>query len=164
MKKIILIITILIISSYFFIEFVSDNLVKNILQKNISSSLNRDVSIKKLNINYLNGKIDAKEIKLLNKEFDGYLVNIKDIKVSLDAFTIFSNNISINNILLKDISVNYYFSYDGLEILDNVNSFHKDLGNKKSNSQSNKYFTIENLDVKNVYHFGNIKIEELSNK
>ena len=48
MKKIILIIIILIISSYFFIEFVSDNLVKNILQKNISSSLNRDVSIKKL--------------------------------------------------------------------------------------------------------------------
>ena len=123
MKKIILIITILIISSYFFIEFVSDNLVKNILQKNISSSLNRDVSIKKLNINYLNGEVDAKEIKLLNKEFDGYLVNIKNIKVSLDAFSIFSNNISINNILLKDISVNYYFSYDGLEILDNVKIF-----------------------------------------
>ena len=150
MKKIILIITILIISSYFFIEFVSDNLVKNILQKNISSSLNRDVSIKKLNINYLNGEVDAKEIKLLNKKFDGYLLNIKNIKVSLDAFSIFSNNISINNILLKDISVNYYLSYDGLEILDNVKSFHKDLGNKKSNSQSNKYFTIENLDVKNV--------------
>ena len=31
-----------------------------------------------------------------------------------------------------------------------LRSFHKDLGNKKSNSQSNKYFTIENLDVKNI--------------
>ena len=80
MKKIILIIIILIISSYFFIEFVSDNLVKNILQKNISSSLNRDVSIKKLNINYLNGEVDAKEIKLLNKKFHGYLLNIKTRK------------------------------------------------------------------------------------
>ena len=52
MKKLILLITILIISSYLFIEFVGDNLIKNVLQKNISTSLNRNVSIEKLNINY----------------------------------------------------------------------------------------------------------------
>ena len=76
--------------------------------------------------------------------------NIKNIKVRLDAFSIFSNNILIRNILLKDIKVNYYFNYDGLKILDNVRSFQKDLGNKTSNSHSNKYFNIENLDAKNI--------------
>ena len=150
MKKLILLITILIISSYLFIEFVGDNLIKNVLQKNISTSLNRNVSIEKLNINYFNGEADVKEIQLSNKEFDGYLINIKNIKVRLDAFSIFSNNILIKNILLKDIRVNYYFNYDGLKILDNVRSFQKDLGDKKSNSHSNKYFNIENLDVKNI--------------
>ena len=150
MKKLILLITILIVSSYLFIEFVSDNLIKNVLQKNISTSLNRNVSIEKLNINYFKGEADIKEIQLSNKEFAGYLINIKNIKVRLDAFSIFSNNILIRNILLKDIRVNYYFNYDGLKILDNVRSFQKDLGNKTSNSHSNKYFNIENLDTKNI--------------
>ena len=150
MKKLILLITILIISSYLFIEFVSDNLIKNVLQKNISTSLNRNVSIEKLNINYFKGEADIKEIQLSNKEFAGYLINIKNIKVRLDAFSIFSNNILIRNILLKDIRVNYYFNYDGLKISDNVRSFQKDLGNKTSNSHSNKYFNIENLDAKNI--------------
>lgn len=150
MKKLILLITILIISSYLFIEFVSDNLIKNVLQKNISTSLNRNVSIEKLNINYFKGEADIKEIQLSNKEFAGYLINIKNIKVRLDAFSIFSDNILIRNILLKDIRVNYYFNYDGLKILDNVRSFQKDLGNKTSNSHSNKYFNIENLDAKNI--------------
>mgnify|MGYP001316943382 FL=1 len=150
MKKLILLITILIISSYLFIEFVSDNLIKNVLQKNISTSLNRNVSIEKLNINYFKGEADIKEIQLSNKEFAGYLINIKNIKVRLDAFSIFSDNILIRNILLKDIRVNYYFNYDGLKILDNVRSFQKDLGNKTSNSHSNKYFNIKNLDAKNI--------------
>ena len=150
MKKLILLITILIISSYLFIVFVSDNLIKNVLQKNISTSLNRNVSIEKLNINYFKGEADIKEIQLSNKEFAGYLIDIKNIKVRLDAFSIFSNNILIRNILLKDIRVNYYFNYDGLKILDNVRSFQKDLGNKRSNSNSNKYFNIENLDAKNI--------------
>ena len=150
MKKLILLITILIISSYLFIVFVSDNLIKNVLQKNISTSLNRNVSIEKLNINYFKGEADIKEIQLSNKEFAGYLINIKNIKVRLDAFSIFSNNILIRNILLKDIRVNYYFNYDGLKISDNVRSFQKDLGNKTSNSHSNKYFNIENLDAKNI--------------
>ena len=69
MKKLILLITILIISSYLFIEFVGDNLIKNVLQNNISTSLNRNVSIEKLNINYFNGEADVKEIQLSNKEF-----------------------------------------------------------------------------------------------
>ena len=130
--------------------FVSDNLIKNVLQKNISTSLNRNVSIEKLNINYFKGEADIKEIQLSNKEFAGYLINIKNIKVRLDAFSIFSNNILIRNILLKDIRVNYYFNYDGLKILDNVRSFQKDLGDKTSNSHSNKFFNIKNLDAKNI--------------
>ena len=150
MKKFILLITILIISSYLFIEFVGDNLIKNVLQNNISTSLNRNVSIEKLNINYFNGEADVKEIQLSNKEFDGYLINIKNIKVRLDPFSIFSNNILIKNILLKDIRVNYYFNYDGLKILDNVRSFQKDLSDKTSSSHSNKYFNIKNLDAKNI--------------
>ena len=150
MKKFLSIIIILPICFYLFIEFIGDRFIKNILQNNISSSLNREVSIEKLNIDYLSGEADAKGIKLLNKKFEGYLVNIESVKVNLDAFSIFSNNIIINDVLLKDISVNYYFDYAEQRIMDNVRSLQDDLTYRTSSSKSNKYFNIQNLDVKNI--------------
>ena len=150
MKKFLSIIIILPICFYLFIEFIGDRFIKDILQNNISSSLNREVSIEKLNIDYLSGEADAKGIKLLNKKFEGYLVNIESVKVNLDAFSIFSNNIIINDVLLKDISVNYYFDYAEQKIIDNVRSLQDDLTYRTSSSESNKYFNIQNLDVKNI--------------
>ena len=87
---------------------------------------------------------------MLNKKFEGYLVNIESVKVNLDAFSIFSNNIIINDVLLKDISVNYYFDYAEQKIIDNVRSLQDDLTYRTSSSESNKYFNIQNLDVKNI--------------
>ena len=76
MKKFIYIILVFTISFYLSIEFIGDRLIKNQLQKNITSTLNRDVLIDKLNIDYLSGKANIKGISLLNKNFDGHLVKI----------------------------------------------------------------------------------------
>ncbi len=132
------------------VEFIGDRLIKNILQENISSTLNRDVSIGTLNIKYLSGEANGKDISLLNKKFDGYLLKIDSIVVDLDTFSIFSNNIIINNVLLKNIKVNYYFNFSEQIISDNVRSLKEDLENKNTYSQSNKYFNIKNLDAKNI--------------
>ena len=132
------------------VEFIGDRLIKNILQENISSTLNRDVSIKTLNINYLSGEAKGKDISLLNKKFDGYLLKIDTIVVDLDTFSIFSNDIIINNVLLENIKVNYYFNFSEQIISDNVRSLKEDLENKNTYSQSNKYFNIKNLDAKNI--------------
>jgi len=51
MKKFLISLLIIVFSIYFLVEFIGDRLIKNILQENISGTLNRDVSIKKLNIN-----------------------------------------------------------------------------------------------------------------
>ncbi len=150
MKKFITLILILTITFYFLVEFIGDKLIKNILQENISSSLNRDVSIEKLNIDYLNGEADAKGISLLNKKFDGYLIRIENVKVELDTFSIFSNDVIINNVLLNEIKVNYYFKFADQIIDDNIRSLKKDLKNKNTYSDSSKYFNIKNLDAKNI--------------
>ena len=150
MKKFFTIIIVLSISFFLLIEFIGDRLIKNILENNVSSSLGRKVTIEKLNIDYLSGAADAKGINLLNKEFQGYLVRINSAKVNLDALSIFSNNILINDVQLKDISVNYYFNFSNQQLTDNVRSLQKDLSNKTTSSQSNKYFNIENLDAKNI--------------
>ena len=150
MKKFIYIILVFTISFYLSIEFIGDRLIKNQLQKNITSTLNRDVLIDKLNIDYLSGKANIKGISLLNKNFDGYLVKIENIKIDLDAFSLFSNDIIINNVLLDDIKLNYYFNFSEQIISDNLRSLKKDLENNTSQSQSNKYFNIKNLDAKNI--------------
>ena len=73
MKKFFLIILVFAVSFYLSIEYLGDKLIKNRLEKNISSELNRDVSIDKLNIDYLSGKADMRGFSILNKEYDGYL-------------------------------------------------------------------------------------------
>ncbi len=150
MKKFLFILLIIVFSIYFLVEFIGDRLIKNILQENISSTLNRDVSIEKLNINYLSGEASGKDISLLNKKFDGYLLKIDSIVVDLDAFSIFSNDIIINNVLLENIKVNYFFNFSEQIISDNVRSLKEDLENKNTYSKSNKYFNIKNLDAKNI--------------
>ena len=150
MKKFLSTILIFIVLLYVFIEFIGDRLIKNILENNISSSLNRDVSIEKLNIDYLNGQADASRINLLNKNFEGYLISIDNIKVDLDTFSIFSNDVIINNVLLDNININYYFNFSEQIISDNVRSLEQELRNKTSYSNSNKYFNIKNLNAKNI--------------
>ena len=127
MKKFILIIITLIFSFYILVEFIGDRLVKNVLEDNISSSLDRKVSIKKLNIDYLSGKANLEEIELMNKNFEGYMIKIENIKVALDTFSIFTNDIIIINVLLNNIKVNYYFNFKEQKISDNLRSLEKDL-------------------------------------
>ncbi len=150
MKKFLSTILIFIVLLYVFIEFIGDRLIKNILENNISSSLNRDVSIEKLSIDYLNGQADARGINLLNKNFERYLISIDNIKVDLDTFSIFSNDVIINNVLLDNININYYFNFSEQIISDNVRSLEQELRNKTSYSNSNKYFNIKNLNAKNI--------------
>ena len=68
MKKLLISLLIIVFSLYFLVELIGDRLIKNILQENISSTLNRDVSIGTLNINYLSGEANGKDISLLNKK------------------------------------------------------------------------------------------------
>jgi len=150
MKKFSATILVIIIFFYLLVEFIGDRLIKNIFENNISSTLDRDVEIEKLNINYLKGKANARGISLLNKKFDGYLLRIDIIEVDLDAFSIFTNDVIINNVLLENIKVNYYFNFAEQIISDNVQSLKQDLENKATYSNSNKYFNIKNLDAKNI--------------
>ena len=150
MKKFFSLIAVIGILFFILIEFLGDKLIKNILENNISNSLNRDVTIEKLNIDYLSGKASAKNIILLNKKFDGYLIGIDSIKVNLDTYSIFSNNILINDVLLNNIKLNYYFNFSDQKINDNLKSLQKDLKYENTNSESNKYFNIRNLEAKNI--------------
>ena len=78
------------------------------------------------------------------------MIRIEFIDVNLDAFSIFSNDIIINDVLLENIKVNYYFNFAEKIISDNVRSLKQDMENKNTYSDSNKFFNIKNLDAKNI--------------
>ena len=150
MKKFFSLIIILFLSFYILIEFIGDRLIKGVLESNISNSLSREVTIEKLNIDYLSGEAKAENIKLINKKFNGNLAEIKSVKVNLDAFSIFSNEILINDVQLNNINLNYYFKFAERITSDNLRNLQQDLEFKNTNSQSSKFFNIKNLDAKNI--------------
>ena len=150
MKKFFSLIIILFLSFYILIEFIGDRLIKGVLESNISNSLSREVTIEKLNIDYLSGEAQAENIKLINKKFNGNLAEIKSVKVNLDAFSIFSNEILINDVQLNNINLNYYFKFAERITSDNLRNLQQDLEFKNTNSQSSKFFNIKNLDAKNI--------------
>ena len=150
MKKFSLIVIILFIFFYILIEIVGDRFIKGVLESNISNSLSREVTIEKLSIDYLSGEAQAENIKLLNKKFNGSLAEVELVKVNLNAFSIFSNDILINDVQLSNINLNYYFKFSDRITSDNLRNLQKDLEFKNTNSQSNKFFNIKNLDAKNI--------------
>ena len=114
MKKFFLIIIIFSTSFYLSIELIGDKLIKNKLEQNISIALNRDVSIDKLNIDYLIGEADITGVTLLNKKFEGYLARIDSIKLNLETFSLYTDNIIINNVVIENIKLNYYFNFSSV--------------------------------------------------
>ena len=149
MKKLISLIVVILIF-YGISEIIGDKLIKGIVEDNISNSLDRETKIESLKINYLKGEAVARNIKLNNKNFSGDLLFIKEVYIKLKSSTIFSDNIEIENIDLKDMNLNYFFNLKDAKVNDNVRSLNKTLKEGSDKSTSTKYFNIEKLTVQNI--------------
>ena len=62
MKKIFYFIILLILSVYILSEFIGDKFIKGVVEKNISSTLDRKIKIESLNISYLKGEAIVQNI------------------------------------------------------------------------------------------------------
>ena len=149
MKKLIFLILLTIVF-YIFSEFISDKIIKGIVEKNISNSFDRETKIENLKINYIKGEAIAKNIQLNNKNFSKDLLSIEDVYVKLKSSSIFSNNVEIYIVDLKNINLNYYFNLKNAKINDNVRSLNKTLKEGSGRSTSTKYFNIEKLTAQNI--------------
>ena len=156
MKKIILFLTFLTIIVYCLSEFVGDRIIKQIVESNISNSLDRDAEIGNLKINYLKGEAIAKDIKLNNKKFSEELLSIKNAYVKLDSASIFSNIIQIDRVDIDGLNLNYFFKLkikglnDYKNVDDNVKSLDKTMIDGSGKSTSSKQFNISELNVRKI--------------
>ena len=156
MKKIILFLTFLTIVIYCLSEFVGDRIIKQIVESNISNSLDRDTKIGDLKINYLKGEAIVKDIKLNNKKFSEELLSIDDVYIKLYSRSIFGNNIKIDKVDIEGLSLNYFFKLkvkglnDYRNIDDNIKSLDKTMIEGSGKSSSSKLFNIDQLNIKKI--------------
>ena len=150
MKKISYFIVFLILSFYILSEFIGDKFIKGVVEKNISSTLDRKVEIGSLNISYLKGEAIVKNIKLYNKDFADELLNINNIQLKLNSLSIFSNVIEIDRVEIEGLNLNYFFKLKKTKVYDNIRSLNKTLKKNEGQSSNNKYFNINELNVNNI--------------
>ena len=150
MKKILFFVLFLVISIFILSEFVGDNIIKGILEKNISSSIDRKTEINDLKISYLKGEAVIKKISVNNKNFPNQLLTIENAFIKLKSSSIFSNIVEISSVELDGIEFNYYFNLKKAKINDNVKSLNKSIDSNDNESSSSKQFNIEKLNIKNI--------------
>ena len=150
MKKILFFVLFFAISIFILSEFVGDKIIKGILEKNISSSIDRKTEINDLKISYLKGEAVIKKISVNNKNFPNQLLTIDNAFIKLKSSSIFSNIVEISSVELDGIEFNYYFNLKKAKINDNVKSLNKSIDSNDNESSSSKQFNIEKLNIKNI--------------
>ena len=150
MKKILFFVLFFAISIFILSEFVGDKIIKGILEKNISSSIDRKTEINDLKISYLKGEAVIKKISVNNKNFPNQLLTIENAFIKLKSSSIFSNIVEISSVELDGIEFNYYFNLKKAKINDNVKSLNKSIDSNDNESSSSKQFNIEKLNIKNI--------------
>tara|TARA_B100000700_G_C14921149_1_gene797129 strand:- start:243 stop:977 length:735 start_codon:yes stop_codon:yes gene_type:complete len=155
MKKILIFFIFIISLFYILSEFIGDRIIKGTLETNISNVLDRETVIENLKINYRNGDAEIYGLKIKNKNFEGYLLNLEKAYLKLDTSSIFSNNVEIESVILDGIKLNYYFNVQYTKVTDNVRSLEKTLETGSGKSTSTKYFNIKKLIAKNIVLYVN---------
>lgn len=150
MKKILFFVLFLAVSIFILSEFVGDKIIKGILEKNISSSIDRKTKINDLKVSFLKGEAVIKKISVDNKNFPNQLLIIDNAFIKLKSSSIFSNILEISSIELDGIEFNYYFNFNKAKINDNVKSLNKSIDSNDDESSSSKQFNIEKLNIKNI--------------
>ncbi len=164
MKKLLYFIIVLIVLIYILFEFIGDSVIKSSLEENLSKNLDRQVSIKNLDISYLSGEANLENIKIKNKIFKGDLLNIKKAFAKLNISSIFSNKIEIDQISLNGIDFNYYFELKKMKINDNIKSLKESVNKKNTSTSTSKEFLIKKLEIKNIVVSANSEKLNLNKK
>ena len=164
MKKLLYFIIVLIVLIYIIAKFIGDSVIKSSLEENLSKNLDRQVSIKSLDISYLSGEANLENIKIKNKIFKGDLFNINKAFVKLNISSIFSDKIEIDQISLNGIDFNYYFELKKMKINDNIKSLKESVNKKNTSTSTSKEFLIKKLEIKNIVVTANSEKLNLNKK
>ena len=120
MKKFLIYLSILIFAILIFLKFFFDPIAKSIISKRLSVDTDREVSLGKINTNFLKGSIQIKNIQIKNSQIFSRenLATISSIegKLKLDMLT--SGIINFSKISFENINLNYDVIVQNGKIVD----------------------------------------------
>ena len=120
MKKFLIYLSILIFAILIFLKFFFDPIAKSIISKRLSVDTGREVSLGKINTNFLKGSIQIKNIQIKNSQIFSRenLATISSIegKLKLDMLT--SGIINFSKISFENINLNYDVIVQNGKIVD----------------------------------------------
>jgi len=171
MRFFLIVIFLLIGGTYFFAEYVGDEIAKKIIENKVKEITKKKVSIDNLDIQYLNEKIIFKDLVVKNSDgFPGNLIKIKNLEIITNLKSITTDTVEVKSILLNGINFQYKVIVNNGQVIDNLSAINKILkqesavkkssnqnNSKKENNQSlqkeefSKNFIIKKLKITNAY-------------
>ena len=120
MKKFLIYLSILILAILIFLKFFFDPIAKSIISKRLSVDTGREVSLGKINTNFLKGSIQIKNIQIKNSPIFSRenLATISSIKGKLKLDMLTSGIINFSKISFENINLNYDVIVQNGKIVD----------------------------------------------
>ena len=115
MKKFLIYLSILIFAILIFLKFFFDPIAKSIISKRLSVDTGREVSLGKINTNFLKGSIQIKNSPIFSRENLATISSIEG-KLKLDMLT--SGIINFSKISFENINLNYDVIVQNGKIVD----------------------------------------------
>ncbi len=161
MKKFFLFIFIIGAIFYVFAEVIGDKLIKKTVESNLTKSLDREVTIDELNVDYLGNTITLSNLEVKNKNFPGNLISLDKGLILINSLSVFDEIFEIDQIILEGIDINYYFNVTQKN-RSNFNSLKKRFENRAPAQEKTRQFIIKDLEIKNILVSANTNNIDLS--
>lgn len=150
---------------YFFLEFVSDSIVKKIIENKLSEVSQREVKIDNLNIDLFKEAVNLKSIIIKNsEEFPGELLKINNVKIIISFKSILSDTVEVKVVDINGADFQYKVLIRNGQIVDNLSLINQALNKERSSKsdsgkkiktypvkEQDKNFIIKKLIFKNIY-------------
>jgi hypothetical protein len=158
MKKFFLYIILLFLIVITACFFSFDIILKKYLVSSISKKIEKKIYIEKIQTHLTQGKAKVYNLKIANKnseDFEDYLVEIKNLSIDADIFSVFKEVIKIRELNLSGTIMNYKASVVDGKIVDNFNLINQYLEKNKKSAKNLKLTEDKNKIEKN--NSGNTK-------
>ena len=130
--------------------FSFDIILKKYLISSINKKIEKKIYIEKIQTHLIQGKAKVYNLKIANKNsenFKDYLIEIKNLSIDVDIFSLFRETVKIHELNLNGTSMNYKASIVDGKIIDNFNLINQYLEKNKKSEKNLKL--IEDKNKKN---------------
>ena len=127
--------------------FSFDIILKKYLISSINKKIEKKIYIEKIQTHLIQGKAKVYNLKIANKNsenFKDYLIEIKNLSIDVDIFSLFRETVKIHELNLNGTSMNYKASIVDGKIIDNFNLINQYLEKNKKSEKNLKLIEDKN--------------------